>query len=1033
MNISFLTVTLLAATLASASAQGPVRLVKNIATGPSYPRGSSPSLGVSTGALAFFVASQQATGPEVWRSDGTAAGTFLPAETIPGVGAEFPPRMLLAFAGRAWFMAHEEPGEDLIWTSDGTAAGTTPVAGLPLAYVSEAIQVGAFVFASGSDRTGAVGLWRTDFTPAGTTLVHTFATSPRYLTALGGQVLFFANDGTGTTGEELWVAVGTSASLLKDIRVGPRSSLEFTYNNWWVRNSVVAGTKMFFAADDGVAGVELWSSDGTSAGTTLARDVFPGVNSGIPVWGGQEFKAAAIGGSIVFAAEDASAGNEPWVSDGTGAGTQALRDIVPGFRGSGPERFVTVGGMVCFWADDGVIGRELWRTNGTVAGTALVKDITPGNNSLIGSAGMVVNGVLFFAGDDGSTGLELWRSDGSTAGTHLVHDLVPGGAGSQPHMVAQVGTSLLFTAADGVRGFELWRSDGSIAGTVLVADLEPDVPGSSPSMPVALGDTLLFIASDDGSWSNSELWRSDGSAGGTAMVKDINPFSSGVEPAYPPVAFPGFILFGADDGSAGRELWRSDGTAAGTVLVKDIHPNGSALQRYDEPGVSLGRVLLFAADDGVHGAEVWRSDGTATGTFLVSDINAAWSSGPYGFLALDGLGLFFADDGINGYELWRSDGTRNGTSLVKDIWPGLTGSDDELGMVSLGAFALLAVSDGTSGFELWRSDGTTTNTYLVKDIRPGPASSNPDLWGAVAIEGVAYFSADDGTSGVELWRSDGTAAGTWRVSDHRPGAGSSWPRHLTELAGALLFAANDGSTGMELCRSDGTTAGTRRLTDLRSGLASSIPSFSDYGGIVRALPGARRAFFTASDGRPGLQLWWTDGTNVGRHHAIDPGDLWPGAWPHLAGTTAYIPGWDSASGLELRAMRSMAAAVPFGSGCTGSAGWPKLRGTGPVLGTSCDLRVSSARPSTAAAIGLDVARAAVDLGGGCTLFLATIPLVLPVGIDATGRGSASVPVPTTPWLNGRQIFAQAAVLDPNGGSLGTFAWTNALQLVMATE
>ena len=40
--------------------------------------------------------------------------------------------------------------------------------------------------------------------------------------------------------------------------------------------------KLFFGACEPATGCELWTSDGTSAGTQLFRDIFPGVRSGDP-------------------------------------------------------------------------------------------------------------------------------------------------------------------------------------------------------------------------------------------------------------------------------------------------------------------------------------------------------------------------------------------------------------------------------------------------------------------------------------------------------------------------------------------------------------------------------------------------------------------------------------------------------------------------------------------------------------------------------------------------------------------------------
>jgi ELWxxDGT repeat protein len=40
------------------------------------------------------------------------------------------------------------------------------------------------------------------------------------------------------------------------------------------------GGKLFFTAGDGVHGRELWTSDGTEAGTVLVKDIKPGKRTG---------------------------------------------------------------------------------------------------------------------------------------------------------------------------------------------------------------------------------------------------------------------------------------------------------------------------------------------------------------------------------------------------------------------------------------------------------------------------------------------------------------------------------------------------------------------------------------------------------------------------------------------------------------------------------------------------------------------------------------------------------------------------------
>src|SRR4051812_13608992 len=81
---------------------------------------------------------------------------------------------------------------------------------------------------------------------------------------------------------------------------------------------------------------------------------------------------------VYFSAEDASNGRELWRSDGTAAGTTIVKDISPGVAGSNPSNLINVGGTLFFSANNATSGIELWKSNGTATGTVLVRDIFPG-------------------------------------------------------------------------------------------------------------------------------------------------------------------------------------------------------------------------------------------------------------------------------------------------------------------------------------------------------------------------------------------------------------------------------------------------------------------------------------------------------------------------------------------------------------------------------------------------------------------------------------------------------------------------------
>src|SRR5262249_45248093 len=136
-------------------------------------------------------------------------------------------------------------------------------------------------------------------------------------------------------------------------------------------------------------------------------------------------------GTTFFTADDGVHGRELWKTDGTTTGTVLVQDIFPGSYGSYPDDLVMIGSTLFFTADDGVNGRELWKSDGTAAGTVLVKDIFPGPGGSLPLAPTVpnltnVNGTLFFRANDGVTGGELWKSNGTAAGTVLVKDIRPG-------------------------------------------------------------------------------------------------------------------------------------------------------------------------------------------------------------------------------------------------------------------------------------------------------------------------------------------------------------------------------------------------------------------------------------------------------------------------------------------------------------------------------------------------------------------------------------------------------------------------------
>jgi len=458
--------------LGTIAAQPVVRLIRDIDPDSET---SDPQAFVTLNGVAYFRASDGIHGFELWRTDGTGAGTTMVTDLNPGSANGFPDS-IAAVNGRLYFNGFDTADfkGSKVWQSDGSATGTS-------------LLVDTYPSLSGGGTFGPP--------------------LPGNFTALDeSTIIFTALDPDG--GLEPWKTDGTTAGTNRIIDLHPGSQDSIPIDFTPLREIA------YFAADDSVVfhhglatyNRELFRTDGTAEGTYRVKDINPGDEPSIPT----DF--IRYGQRVFFSANDGVHGTELWQTNGTEAATAQVADINPGPAGSAPQYPILVRfrppteaanrndapDTLIFQADDGTHGAELFRSDGTPEGTGLLKDINSNGSSI--PLGMTrFEGRVYFSADDGVHGIEPWVTDGTEAGTELLLDLNPGELRSSPLSFVVAGRRLFFVSIVPddehytVRT-QLWVTDGTVSGTQLVFE-EPGVSyGYAINNLTVLGNKLLFTA-----------------------------------------------------------------------------------------------------------------------------------------------------------------------------------------------------------------------------------------------------------------------------------------------------------------------------------------------------------------------------------------------------------------------------------------------------------------------------------------------------------------------------------------------------------
>ena len=393
----------------------PFQLLKDVYPGPN----SGARDLIATNSRILFWGTQPSDFGNPWTSDGTASGTMIVAPTQHS-GGSF--SGYAAAAGNfAYFVADDGINGLQLWRTDGSAVGTFAVTTYAGGYdsVYAVLPLGDHVLFSVQKYADSfTALMGTDGSVAGTAVLSTS------VDVIGSGVVL-ASKGNTLVGPALFAGYGGASHtdlgfILSD---GTPAGTGFfaTPALSAIGQLAQVNDVVFFAGTDAANGNELWKTDGTLAGTALVKDIFIGTKSSDPA------ALTRVDDRVFFTAASPNEGGELWVSDGTDAGTQLVKDVHAGVPGSDIEALTALDGVLYFLANDGTHGTELWRSDATADGTTLaLGDFNPGFG--IGAFDYTYDTVTVLnkklalvmnAGDSMSAAVP-YASDGTLAGTHPI-------------------------------------------------------------------------------------------------------------------------------------------------------------------------------------------------------------------------------------------------------------------------------------------------------------------------------------------------------------------------------------------------------------------------------------------------------------------------------------------------------------------------------------------------------------------------------------------------------------------------------------
>jgi ELWxxDGT repeat protein len=743
-----------------------------------------------TGNLLYFVANTSMSGHDLWYTDGTIANTKkfkLPingvirtigkfndgvlfkihtdreyllyadatldeAEVLfefePGNGG-LTPDPILELNGKAILTGHKNGGR-MPFVTDGTTVGT-----IQIKYNENVLEVNRIdaVYNGKAYFVEGAGLYVTDGTSAGTAPIHpqlSFVSQESF--HIFNNDLYFTNT-TGIT-SSLWkldenevltlIKTGVSFTMLADL---PNAFLFSTFPL-------------------GYGPRELWSTDGTIAGTTQVTLLEHNGQPFVPSSGLTAGNKAIIIGHDITATD-----YQVWFSDGTAEGTQ-IASVLPEHSKVSSSSVV---GTTAFVQTQGYPINELHFFDAATSAHNTIH--TPQASGGASPSGFVTAGdKVIFNAINGAFDGEVWTTAGDETSTEAL--VVSQTSKSAIEGAVSTPNGAYLSLDNGLSGFEPWKSDGTKTGTTNIVDLSVQVAGSKPNSFTYMGNQVFFRALAEPTYG---IFKTDGTAGGTSAISDRGVYNDVVHVANGHMYFVDSQLGG---------LYKSDGTATGTLA---IDANLFGFQFYNAGktmrfGEAIGNYLYLFAHSPTSGSELRKVDLTTDAITIVKDITPGYIGTELMWMHVFAGNLYLMTTDADGSYLWMSDGSGAGTVLVKSF----DGIQYESEVITFGSRFYFSARTNSGGVELWTSGGTEPTTTQVTDFVTGLGSSDPTNF--FVTHDRLLFSIHDNT----LWQITVDNSNPHRVE---LGSGldyhnSTWNFH--EYGDLALFSGYNPDTGTEL-------------------------------------------------------------------------------------------------------------------------------------------------------------------------------------------------------------------------------------------